>query len=184
MAASIRTLKLILKFNILKEQLSKLLTGGVVQLSRCLRESFIPSGPPFGRPARAAGGYGRAFALNVRKLTLACTARTQEVLSTLPLRHKKPPTRGGFSIWRRGRDCSAFALPPRKPHPSLRSGPPVGVLRERCSLVEPPGFSYFLLPITMCTLRMHIVIGGEGVRHFIEACCRTQSQNIPVKPNR
>src|SRR3990170_3827110 len=33
---------------------------------------------------------------------------------------------GRLCIWRRGRDCSAFALPPRKPHPSLRSGPPCG----------------------------------------------------------
>jgi len=50
---------------------------------------------------------------------------------------RKTTHTGWFVIWRRGRDCSAFALPPRKPHPSLCSGPPDGVLREQCSLVEP-----------------------------------------------
>ena len=58
-----------------------------------------------------------------------CEARRLAITFDVPRKfgssqNKKPPTGDGFFIWRRRRDCSAFALPPRKLHPSLHSGLP------------------------------------------------------------
>jgi hypothetical protein len=92
--------------------------GGIARLSRCFRESLVPhwhEGPPCGRPARAAGGYGHAIALNVRKLTLAnaetshyaACCQTRVGSSTHPLHQiKKDTLRMSFFIWRRGWDSN------------------------------------------------------------------------------
>jgi hypothetical protein len=93
-----------------------LLTGGIVQLSRCLRESFI-SHCVRDRPAGVLREQLVASAalsrLTVRKLTLACATtrhaaccRTQEASSTLPLRQIKTAHKGRILIWRRGRDSN------------------------------------------------------------------------------
>jgi hypothetical protein len=53
--------------------------GRIVWLSRCIRESLIPHfiRDCLRHPAQSAGGYGRAVALNVRKLTLAYAATSR-----------------------------------------------------------------------------------------------------------
>jgi hypothetical protein len=78
--------------------------GGIVRLSRCIRESLIPHfiRDCLRHPAQAAGGYARAAALNVRKLTLACAAtsrcaaccRTRAGSSTRQLNQIKNRPRG------------------------------------------------------------------------------------------
>ena len=52
--------------------------------------------------------------------------RVRHSTANLPAQTSKNRPHGRFCIWRRRRDCSAFALHPRKPHPSFHSGLPCG----------------------------------------------------------
>ncbi len=75
-------------------------------------------------------------------------------------------------FWRRKGDCSAFALSPRKPRPSLYSGPPSASCASNACWSNPWGFVHTPSPNKNRPQGADFLFGGEGGIARLLRCLR------------